>query len=109
MRITADLSLPETASVYRAAETTDSAGGFTIVESLAATLACRIDPPGKNVQLELYASQIGNRTAHVLNFPAGSDVRIGDRLTINGVDYEALGILAQSWEITRQVVAAARD
>lgn len=98
-------SAPETASIYRATETTDNAGWTTDSEIPAVTTTCWIDQLGNNINLEVYGQRIGTRTAVMLLFAGGTDVRTGDRVVIGSTSYEVLGYLPQSWEIMRKVIA----
>jgi len=105
MRAVADTAEPDTAYVYRRTHVTDSAGGFTVTEALAATLDVRVDAPSSTV-LELFAQHIGERKAFVLNVTYNADIQAGDRVLVGSTYYEILGTYSEprSWEITRQAI-----
>lgn len=105
MKTEAALAMPDSGQIYRRAIVSDSAGGHTVSETLTATLACRVSPPDRRA-IEVYAQRIGTRQAFTIDFPGGSDVRVGDRALISSVSYEIIAILDLSWEITHQVIGA---
>jgi hypothetical protein len=103
MQAAADLALPETGAIYRATLSSDSMGGFTESWVLQSSPACRVDAPSGAILAE-YAERIAGRQAMVINCPASTSVQAADRVIVSGVTYEVLGVLTQSWEITRRVV-----
>lgn len=105
MRDAAALALPETGTVARRTMASDSAGGFTVTEASAGTVACRLDPvSNRDAILQTYAERIGSRPVFILNLDYGSNLVVGDEVTISAVSYEVIGILERSWEVTMQAL-----
>ena len=102
MRTAASAVYPDTGTITRASRVTDGEGGMIATYATVTTASCWLDPTGKAAEiLQVYAERIGERQATTINFPAGTDVQEGDRVTIGGVTWEVLGILSGSVEINR--------
>lgn len=79
--------LTATARVRRNTESSDGAGGMSASWATVATLACRLWTTTQATE-----AVVGGQVQAVLAWhamvPAGSDVRIGDRLQVDSVEYE---------------------
>lgn len=104
MQSEAEIYLPDTGVIKRNSLSSDSMGGFTVSETTIATVSCRVDPPERNIVVTQYAERIGERQLVEIVTPAGTNFIEGDRMYIESVVYEALGVLAGSWELTRNML-----
>lgn len=104
MRATAELSMEETALVKRAANTTDSQGGYTTSWSTQETTTGRL-APGGGASEQLFAEELQSRTAWTIWLPQGTDVTARDRIAIGTRTFEVLGIVApHTYETARGAV-----
>lgn len=106
MQATADLALPDSATIQRASLASDGMGGYTETWATVATVSCRLDPPG-NARLDQWQEKIMNRAVYILNTPASTDIQSQDRATVNGSVYEVIGLMDASWEITSRAIVVA--
>lgn len=101
----ARLTLPETATVQRVTRTPNDSGGWTEATATVATVKARLAPVG-GLGTGTGEGRIEVSDQWYLTFPAGTDVRSGDHVVINGRTFnvnEPDG--ARSYEITRRCVA----
>jgi hypothetical protein len=105
MQVTLDASLPDTATVYRVARTSDDAGGYTDAWAAAGSaVACRISPVSSGRELAV-AAKLTSVSPWVLTLPAGTNVTTADQLRTSTRTFEVLAPLApRSWEISRRVI-----
>lgn len=85
------LTLTQSASIVRPALSSDGMGGWTESTAVAATVACRVGV-AKDADYRLVAGKLRERAALRITVPALTDVRTDDRLTVDGVTYQVLGI-----------------
>lgn len=109
MRSEIDRAMPDTATVLAVTRTSDGRGGYTESESTALTTACRLNKATSSTGLSMVAQALGakvqNREVFFLDVPAGTEIEVGDRIEVNGYQYEALRVLdGVSWELERRVV-----
>jgi hypothetical protein len=107
MRATVADLLVETATLSRGTPASDGAGGQTVTWATAATVAARLGPVGGSPEEREVAHRVTSPSLRTVTLPAGTDVRLGDRLVISTVTYEVVAVLApRSWELSRRVVCA---
>lgn len=102
-------ALPDSAEVQRATALSDGLGGQTIVWITVTTLPCRLSlptsgTPGITMLGQMLGERIANRVVFVASFLASSDVRAGDRIIVDGRNYEVLSVINGSWEIARRAI-----
>jgi Phage head-tail joining protein len=109
----ADLAsmLPDTCTIQRATDTSDGGGGQTTGwPEVAADVPCRLTPAtgatAGNNATRLAGDRLSDQTTHLVTFPAGFDVRQGDRITVTDRTYQAVLIGdGGNWELARHVEA----
>lgn len=104
--------LPDTATQKRPTNASDGGGGRIPSWTVVGTLACRLEPYGGATSARGAGGESDNhpgerlesRISHMVSLPAGADVRLTDRLEINGTTYE-VNILREraAWELSRRV------
>lgn len=108
MRTAFDEALTQTATIYRATETSDEMGGRTESESSAGTSECRLETaeqrPGMSMIAQRIGDRIGDRDVYMVYFPASTDVQEDDRLLIGSRQFEVLLVLYGGFEISRRAV-----
>lgn len=107
-RLQADLAatLPETAAVLRATTSPDGLGGQTTTWGTVATVAARLAPAGGGAAERLLAGRLVDGALWAITLPAGTDVRLDDRLQLGGRVYAVVALLApRSLEAARRVLA----
>jgi head-tail adaptor len=77
--------LPSTAQIQRATATSDGAGGRSRSFSTVATVACRITPDAMGAREALGNDKIKDTEPYRVAFPAGTDVRLSDRVSVGGL------------------------
>lgn len=77
--------LPTTATIQRASTASDGAGGRTRTFSTVATVSCRITPDAMGAREALGNDKVKDTEPYRVAFPAGTDVRLADRVTISGL------------------------
>lgn len=107
----ADELLPEEAVLKRPTTMPDGGGGRIVSWNVVRTLPCRFEPYGSGTSTRAGGEmpthpgeRLESRIDHIVVFPADADVRLKDRLEINGTTYE-INVLRQrgAWELTRRV------
>lgn len=111
--------LPETVTVSRATETSDGAGGTTTVWAdvtqpaaaldAAGNLRGRVDPAGGTPEERVIADRITAQTPYTITVAHGADVGSEDRLVVDGVTYEAAGVVDGSWTPNPKVVCTRQE
>lgn len=92
--------------IQRLAEVDDGAGGKYESWSTVERVMCRrTAPTAGQVLNSLTASRPETRVDWTIALPAGTDVRVTDRLVISGVTYEVEIALDRTTEIARYVMA----
>ncbi len=104
MRATLDASLPDTAEIRRRTLASDGAGGYTEAWNLVVTAACRLAPTGRLPQERLIAERVSNASTWTLAVSAGTDVQVGDQVTVGARILEVAAVLARSDEIALRVI-----
>jgi hypothetical protein len=77
--------LPSSAQIQRATNTSDGAGGRSRAFSTVATVACRITPDAMGAREILGNDKIKDTEPYRVAFPAGTDVRLADRVVIGAL------------------------
>ncbi len=96
-RAMAAASLPAVATIIRSgAAVSDNAGGSLPAADTRFTLPCAILATGGNPQEQLIAGRIQGRAAATLLFALDADVRLTDRITVDGRAFEPVGKVAQA-------------
>jgi len=105
MKATQALALPSTCSIGRHVLSPDGMGGYSESWStLTASVLCRLSPHSAPMEV-IMAERYGGRQTWQLTLPAGTDVTADDRVTIDSVAYEVVGInSAGAWETARRVI-----
>lgn len=100
-----DLSLPDLADVLRPARTDDSGGGSTITDEEAySDLAVRVSPSDMTPDERIIADRVQALMLWDLTFPAGSDIRAADRITVGARTFEVIAPKTRrSFEISCRV------
>lgn len=76
--------LPSSGQIQRATTSSDGAGGRTRSFSTVATVACRITPHSMDEQELVTNDRFKDKEPFRVAFPAGTDVRLGDRVVVSG-------------------------
>jgi hypothetical protein len=103
--------LPDTATIARNVETSDGAGGFDETpQTVASGVPCRLSATFERDKLRVAGERVVDDTTHSISFPASTDVKVGDQITIGALMFEALALVtAGQWELLRHaLVRAAR-
>lgn len=78
-------AMPSSAQIQRATTASDGAGGRTRSFATVATVACRITPDAMGAQEAISSDRLRDAEPYRVSFPAGTDVRITDRLIIGSL------------------------
>jgi len=101
MRAFVNGTLPDTCMIRVQGETSDGAGGYSTTLTVGVESACRIDPAGTAVQLDITASGERLRRIWMLTLPATVVISKSNVFTINGVNYEPIKIYdGHSWDVS---------
>lgn len=105
MRADVARMLPGTAIIQAVSNVSDGSGGFT--ETWAAvtggTVACRVDPIRRGVQIEQIAAQEAMEIEYQLTLPYNAPVLQGRRAVIGGTTYEIRSIDEdKSWAVSKR-------
>lgn len=107
MRTALEASLPDSATIRRNTQTSDSAGGKTDSWADLATVACRVSPSGRAPEERVIAERIGSVGLWTVTLPALTGITARDRLLIGTRTLEVVALLApRSWELCRRVVCS---
>lgn len=107
-----DELLPDEATLKRPTYAPDGGGGRTQIWTVVGTLRCRLEPYGGATSARGAGGEsdthpgerLESRTSHMVSLPADADVRLTDRLEINGVTFEVNVVRVRAaWELTRRV------
>jgi head-tail adaptor len=101
MRATQAAALPESATITRFTFVSDGMGGQIETPAVAGTPACRVGP-GKASE-RVIAGRLTVVTVFPVTFPAGTDVRSSDRITVGTRTFEVIGDGAHALETARRV------
>jgi head-tail adaptor len=106
LQATANSALDQTIAVWRAAITQDGEGNVLKSWSLHATVAGNLAQPTAS-QLQNYGYAIADVAAWMVRVPVGTDIKIGDRLVVNGQNLEVqIELQPQSYQTAMRVLAA---
>lgn len=104
MRRTAEAAMPNVAEVIRTAHSPDGLGGTTQDEVLVTTCRARLGTVSEQDQAT-YADKLGGVTGFVIALPAGTDVKVRDRVRFDGRVFEVFAAPDRAdWELTRRVI-----
>lgn len=96
MRATQETSMPETVHVQRLTRVTDSAGGWSEVWATVATTEGRLaEEAWKDAEQEI-AGRTGAVYKVVITLPYDTELTEQDRLQIDSVQYQVIGIARRS-------------
>lgn len=79
----AAVALPSSGQIQRATTASDGAGGRTRSFATVATVACRVTPQGGSEAER--SDRMRDKEAYKVAFPAGTDIRIDDRIVVDGL------------------------
>jgi hypothetical protein len=96
-------ALPDTAVILRVTRTSDGAGGFSESEATAATVACRLTMGGSRSE-QVFAERQSLAETATVTLPHGTDVRLADRLSINGATWRVEEINERSWSTALRII-----
>ena len=102
-----DRYLHQTATIRRSVQTMTEDGGWEETSLPSQALPCRVIfiRTGMMVQGE----QAKEGAALTIVFPAGSDVQTGDTVTVNGEDYDVIGVETQGIAVYHRVSVERRE
>ena len=101
------LTMSQQATIGRPALGGDGMGGWTESVATVGTMACRVGV-AKEADVRQVAGMLRERTPLMITSPALADVRVGDRLTVDGVVYQVLAVLAPATlETARRCICVA--
>lgn len=105
MKATINASFPDSATIQRPSNVSDGAGGWTSAVSTTGPHSCRVDPAGSTANEYMTVDEIFSSSAHIITFPAGTDVRAQDRIVVGARTFEVRGVLSPAaWELSRRAV-----
>ncbi len=85
--------MPDTATIYTGAQSSDGRGGWTTTWTAGASYACRFRPASQNDRQSLTGGQSLTDPLFVAVLPYDAELSEVDRLRINEIDYEIVGWL----------------
>jgi len=107
--------MPDSAAISRSVLSDDGAGGrLTTWSAVATGVDCRLTKVSlRDIQRLAGSQAFGDQTERVdvsktirIVFPAETDVRVDDRIVVNGQTYQVLDVNAgMSYEVHREVLA----
>lgn len=97
-------AMPDTARVQRKTSSDDGAGGTRKTPSDVGSFPCQIAPVGNNPQGQIIAARLSGKMPYIVKFPAGSDVKPGDEITVKGQKLTVIEPLQGSYETALRVV-----
>jgi hypothetical protein len=96
--------LPSSVVITRASSASDGLGGRSNTFSAVGTYAARVTPADAGAVEQEIGSKMRDGMTYRVAFPAGTDVRIGDRLTFSGLTLSVEGVRSpRSIEVERVV------
>lgn len=106
MRATQTETMSEACDILRKTLSADGAGGVRESEAVAATTVCRIGISGRSPQERMIAAQLGSVVVYTLAFPAPTDVRNADVISVGTRRFEVAGVLdgTDAMETARRAV-----
>lgn len=84
----------DTATISRPSRASDGQGGWVDTFASAGTVAVYLTPMRQQPTEGIVAERLQGRVGYYAYVPAGTDVRATDRLSINSISYEVLGVQA---------------
>jgi head-tail adaptor len=102
--------LPSSAQIQRATTASDGAGGRTRVFATVATVKCRVTPErdGGKMREIIAADHIKDKELYRVAFPAATDIRITDRVLVDGLTLSVEAVMAPSSVEVERVVFTTR-
>lgn len=98
--------MPATVTILRDTPVSDGQGGWTSTYAAFATVAGRLRSLGDADEVEV-AGELAGLTRWLLAIPAGTDIRIRDRVQIGTATYEVVDPLSlATWGTERRVILA---
>lgn len=105
MQHTQNALLPDTGVIHRPTGTSDGMGGTTQAYALVATEPCRLSPRNVQPADSVVAGRPENAMGWNITFRAGTDIRVTDRIVINGRTFEVDKPLKHALETVTRVIA----
>lgn len=107
MRSTQQTTMTQTCTIKRDTITRNEYGGTVETPATVATVACRCAPSTAKERVRVGMTIEG--AAWTITLPASTDVRVGDRLEIDGRALEVKHVIGgHTFETARQVLAVQR-
>lgn len=104
LRTLADQFLPDSCSISRLTRTTTEDGSSASWATVL-TVACRVSPLASGANEALGgAEQISAIAQWTIWLPAGTDVRVTDRIVYGSRTFEVARVGARSYEVSREVL-----
>lgn len=106
--LAADVALvqPSTITLTRASSASDGLGGRSNTFATVAQYAARVTPISTQEAEEEIGAKIKNGTYYRIALPAGTDARLGDRITFSGLTLSVEAVATPSTlEVERRVIA----
>lgn len=98
---TVEDSLDQSLILSRDTYTTDTTGHQKLLSTTTSIIACNVIKPTAS-QLQLYAGKIGSARALVLRAMQTTDIREGDHVSYDSLDWVVNGIMnAASYSVTK--------
>lgn len=109
MQAVQESTMTQTATITRITRVPDGMGGWTEVTA-STDVDCRLAPSNNMAQAAIFAGQLRERVPWRCTLPSGTDIIDSDRVTVDGVDFEVVGILGPyGFETALVVILAERD
>ena len=98
---TVKASLDQSLTLSRDTHGTDTSGHQTVTGTTTSTIACNVIKPTAS-QLQIYAGKIGSQRALTLRAMQDTDIREGDRVEYDDLDWLINGVMdAASYSVTK--------
>lgn len=102
MTTTVEASLDQSLTLTRYTHGTDTTGHQTNTGTTTSTIACNVIKPTAS-QLQEYAGKIGSQRALVLRAIQTTDIREGDHVSYDSLDWVINGVMnAASYSVTKK-------
>ena len=106
VRATQGLTMLNQGTIYRLSRTSDGMGGTSEVWTSVLTIPCRVSA-GSASDSSVLAGQLRERAPWRVTVPALTDIRVTDRIQVDGRTLEVVGIDAPSTYETARVCICA--
>jgi Phage head-tail joining protein len=97
--------LPDTCDIHAKSTVADGAGGWSEVWTVAATVACRVDPISARRALDTAAGQEFLYVMYQLTVPHDALLSVGNRIVTGGHTYELRQLIGEhTWRVSRRAM-----